>query len=184
MRYKITLDKMGGEYCVTTIPRDTIKYWSQRNEDDLKEHLIADSIPDVPKKHCLYPFYEQDSLIHTCGVELSPYNRLTVSNVDTDEDVFGCNLDEDWIKDNGWVINDDEPTLDVGTGLIHTVSVEKGYWEYEVITTDKVFDQNKLEFFMYAIDGLYVIHYMKYEGIEAEDIDGATVGKDFNVWFD
>jgi len=106
MRYKITLDKMGGEYCVSTIPRDTIKYWSQRNEDDLKEHLIADSIPDVPKKHCLYPFYEQDSLIHTCGVELSPYNRLTVSDVDTGEEVFECTLDEDYIKDNGWEVEE------------------------------------------------------------------------------
>jgi hypothetical protein len=184
MKYKITLDKWGGEYCVGTIPRETIKYWSERDEDELKEHLVSDSIPDVPAKHCIYPFYEQDSLIHTCGVELSPYNRLTVSNVDTDEDVFGCNLDEDWIKDNGWVINDDEPDLDYATGVIHTVSVEKGYWEYEVITTDKVFDQKKLEFFMYAIDGLYVIHYMKYEGVELEHIDGTTVGKDFNVWFD
>ena len=42
---------------------------------------------------------------------MSPYNRLTVSNVDTDEEVFECNLDEDWIKDNGWVINDDEPDI-------------------------------------------------------------------------
>ena len=82
------------------------------------------------------------------------------------------------------VINDDEPDLDDDTGLMHTVSVEKGYWEYEVITTDKVFDQNKLEFFLYAIDGLYVIHYMKYEGVELGHIDGTTVGKDFNVWFD
>ena len=184
MNYRITLDKWGGEYCVGSIPRETIDYWSERDEDELKEHLFADSIPDVPEKHNLYPFHEQDSLIHTCGVEISPYNRLTVSNVDTDEEVFECNLDEDWIKDNGWVINDDEPDLDDDTGLMHTVSVEKGYWEYEVITTDKVFDQNKLEFFLYAIDGLYVIHYMKYEGVELGHIDGTTVGKDFNVWFD
>ena len=112
---------------------------------------------------------------------MSPYNRLTVSNVDTSEEVFECNLDEDWIKDNGWILND-QPDLDYATGVIHTVSVEKGYWEYEVITTDKVFDQNKLEFFMYAIDGLYVIHYMKYEGVELGHIDGTTVGKEFQVW--
>jgi hypothetical protein len=183
MNYRITLDKWGGEYCVGSIPRETIDYWSERDEDELKEHLVSDSILDVPEKHNLYPFHEQDNLIHTCGVEMSPYNRLTVSNVDTDEEVFECNLDEDWIKDNGWILND-QPDLDYATGVIHTVSVEKGYWEYEVITTDKVFDQNKLEFFMYAIDGLYVIHYMKYEGVELGHIDGTTVGKDFNVWFD
>jgi len=183
MKYKITLDKMGGEYCVSTIPKDTITYWAERDENELKEHLTADSIPDVPTKHNLHPFYEQDSLIHTCGVELSVYNRLTISNVDTGDDVFDCSLDEDWIKDNGWVINDGEPTLNDDVGVIHTVSVEKGYWEYEPFSTEEPFDHKKLEFFMYTIDGLYVIHYMKYEGIELGHIDGTTVGKDFNVWF-
>ena len=37
---------------------------------------------------------------------------------------------------------------------------------------------------MYAIDGLYVIHYMKYEGVELGHIDGTTLGKEFQVWFD
>jgi hypothetical protein len=106
MKYKIRLDRMGGEYCVGVIPRETIDYWSGKEENDLKDHLLVDSIPDVPKKHCLYPFYEQDSLIHTCGVELSPYNRLTVSDVDTGEEVFECTLDEDYIKDNGWEVEE------------------------------------------------------------------------------
>jgi len=184
MNYRITLDKWGGEYCVGTIPRETIDYWSERDEDELKEHLFADSIPNVPEKHKLYPFHEQDNLIHTCGVEMSPYNRLTVSNDDTGGVVFECNLDEEWIKENAWIINDGEPTVDDDTGRIHTVSVEKGYWEYEPFCTEQPFDHKKLEFFMYAIDGLYVIHYMKYEGIELGHIDGTTVGKDFNVWFD
>ncbi len=115
---------------------------------------------------------------------MSPHNRLTVSNVDTGEDVFECTLDDGWIKDSAWVINDDVPDLDDATGLMHTVSVEKGYWEYESFSTEKPFDPNKLEFFMYAIDGLYVIHYMKYEGIELGHIDGTTLGKEFQVWFD
>jgi len=183
MNYKITLDKMGGEYCVGSLSRETIKFWSERDEDELKEHLVSDSILDVPEKHNLYPFHEQDNLIHTCGVELSICNRFTISNIDTDEDVFECTLDEDWIKGNAWVINDGEPTLNDDTGLIHTVSVEKGYWEYEPFSTEEPFDHKKLEFFMYNIDGLYVIHYMKYEGIELGHIDGTTVGKDFNVWF-
>ena len=37
MNYRISLDKWGGEYCVGTIPRDTIIYWSKRDEDELKE---------------------------------------------------------------------------------------------------------------------------------------------------
>ena len=184
MKYKITLDWMGGEYCVGSIPRETIDYWSERDENDLKDHLLVDSILDVPEKHKLYPFHEQDNLIHTCGVEMSPYNRFTISNIDTDDDVFECTLDEPWIKDNAWVINDGEPTLDDDTGLIHTVSVERGYWEYEHFSTEKPFDHKNLEFFMYAIDGLFVIHYMKYEGVELGHLDGTTLGKEFQVWFD
>ena len=56
MKYKITLDKMGGEYCVGSLSRETIKYWSERDEDELKEHLVSDSILDVPKKHYTLPF--------------------------------------------------------------------------------------------------------------------------------
>jgi hypothetical protein len=35
MNYRITLDKWGGEYCVGSIPRETMDYWSERDEDEL-----------------------------------------------------------------------------------------------------------------------------------------------------
>ena len=57
----------------------------------------------------------------------------------------------------------------------------RSWWHH---TCFRELEHKKIEFFMYAIDGLYVIHYMKYEGIELEHIEGTTVGKDFNVWFD
>ena len=74
MKVRITLDRWGGEYCVGSIPRETINYWSGKDIDDLKEHLLADTIIGVSQEHNLHPFYEQDNLVHTCGVELSKSN--------------------------------------------------------------------------------------------------------------
>jgi hypothetical protein len=183
MKYRITLDRWGGEYCVGSIPRETINYWSGKDIDDLKEHLLADTIIGVPQEHNLHPFYEQDNLVHTCGVELSKSNMVTVEDADTDEAIFEATLDADWVKDNAFVINDEPDNLPDDTGIIHTVSIEKGSWVYEIINLDEPLDHKKLKFFMYYVDNLYVVSHMMYEDIELEQIDGFTIGKDFQVWF-
>ena len=184
MKYRITLDKWGGEYCVGSIPRETISYWSGKDVEDLKEHLLADTIIGVPEQHSLYPFYEQDNLVHTCGVEFSSSNYVTVENADTDETIMETSLDADWVKDNAWIVNDEPETLPDDKGLIITASIEKGGWVYEDFSLDEPFDHKKLKFYLYQIDGLFVLDHMQYEDIELCQIDGSTIGKDFQVWFD
>jgi hypothetical protein len=147
MKYRITLDRWGGEYCVGSIPRETINYWSGKDIDDLKEHLLADTIIGVSQEHNLHPFYEQDNLVHTCGVELSKSNMVTVEDADTDETIFETTLDADWVKDNAFVINDEPDNLPDDTGIIHTASIEKGGWVYEEFSLDEPFDHKKLKFF-------------------------------------
>ena len=183
MKYRITLDKWGGEYCSGSIPRTTIDYWSSKDEDDLKEHLLADTITGVPQEHNLYPFFERDNLVHTCGVELLKSNMVIVENADTDETIFEATLDADWVKDNAFVINDEPDNLPDDTGIIHTASIEKGGWVYEEFSLDEPFDHKKLKFFMYYVDNLYVVSHMMYEDIEIDQIDVSTIGKDFQVWF-
>ena len=184
MKVRITLDRWGGEYCVGSIPKETIEYWSGKDIDDLKEHLLADTILGVPEQHNLYPFFERDNLVHTCGVELSKSNQLTVENVDTNETIFEYSLDADWVRTTAYVINDEPQTLPDNEGLIFTASIEKGGWVYEDFSLDESFDHKKLKFFLYEIDGLFVINHMQYEDIEIDQIDGSTIGKDFQVWFD
>jgi hypothetical protein len=69
-------------------------------------------------------------------------------------------------------------------GLIHTASIEKGSWVYEIVNLDEPFDHKKLKFCMYDVDGLYVVSHMMYEDIELELEDNYTIGKEFQVWFD
>ena len=56
-------------------------------------------------------------------------------------------------------------------------------WVYEDFSLDEPFDHRRLKFFMFVIDGLFLIDHLQYEDIELGQIDGSTVGKDFQVWF-
>jgi hypothetical protein len=123
-------------------------------------------------------------LVHTCGVEFSSSNYVTVENADTDETIMETSLDADWVKDNAWIVNDEPETLPDDKGLIITASIEKRGWVYEDFSLDGPFDHKKLKFFLYAIDGLFVVDHMQYEDIEIDQLDGSTIGKDFQVWFD
>ena len=62
-------------------------------------------------------------------------------------------------------------------------SWEKGTWEYELIETEEPFDQSKLEFYLYHIDGMFIVDHLKYEGVELRCNDGSTRGVGFKVWF-
>ena len=110
---------------------------------------------------------------------------VTVEDADTDETIFEHTLDADWVTDtdNAWIINSAPETLPDDKGMIFTASIEKGGWVYEDFSLDEPFDYKKLKFFMYYVDGLYVVSHMMYDDIEIEQEDGYTIGKDFQVWF-
>ena len=63
-------------------------------------------------------------------------------------------------------------------------SWEKGTWECELIVTDAPFDQSKLEFFLYHIDGMYLVDHLQYDGEEITCTDVNSRGTGFDVWFD
>ena len=83
-----------------------------------------------------------------------------------------------------FAVRDEPDNLPDDTGIIHTASIEKGGWVYEEFSLDEPFDHKKLKFYLYQIDGLFVVDHMQYEDIEIDQIDGSTIGKDFQVWFD
>ena len=55
---------------------------------------------------------------------------------------------------------------------------------YEDFSLDEPFDHKKLKFYLYQIDGLFVVDHMQYEDKELSHVDGSSAGKDFQVWFD
>ena len=182
--YKVILDVYGGEFTVGSIPTPTYEYWTQRGLETLQAHLTLDDIPDVPTEHQLHPWFDRDDLIHTNGVEFKGINQIVVIDVSTDQEMFVSSLDQDCITDNAWVINDQPHDVSDDHVVMTCTSWEKGSWEYELIENKEPFDQSKLEFFVYHIDGTFVVDHLKYDGEEITCINGNSRGTGFDVWFD
>lgn len=183
-QYRISLDVYGAEVTVGSVSSDAHAYWSSKNNNSLKSHLITDEEPDVQEKQRLYPWFERDDLFHTYGVEFCGSNRIAVTEESSSDTILECDLDQDWVKDASWVINDKPHVLEKDTALMTCASWEKGTWEYELIETKAPFDQSKLEFFLYNLDGAFIVDHLKYEGEELTCIEGNSRGTGFDVWFD
>jgi hypothetical protein len=181
--YKVVLDVYGGEFTVGSIPTPTYQYWTQRGLAALQAHLTLDDITDLPTEHQLYPWFDRDDLIHTHGVEFKGINQIAVIDVSTDEVVFMSSLDQYSITNSAWIINDEPHDVSDNNVVMTCTSWEKGSWEYELIVTKEPFDQTKLEFYLYHIDGTFVVDHLKYEGEEIICIDGNSRGTGFDVWF-
>jgi hypothetical protein len=181
--YKVILDVYGGEFTVGSISTPTYEYWTQRGLETLQTHLTLDDIPDVPTEHQLHPWFDRDDLIHTNGVEFKGINQIAVIDASTYQEMFVSSLDQDFITDNAWVINDQPRVVSDNHVVMTCTSWEKGSWEYELIETKEPFDQSKLEFFVYHIDGTFVVDHLKYNGEEITCIDGNSRGTGFDVWF-
>ena len=182
-RYRISLDVYGAEVTVGSVSSDAYTYWSSKCNSSLENHLVSDEEPYVQEIHSLYPWFERDDLIHTYGVEFSGSNRITVTEEPTTKTILECDLDRDWVRDASWVINDKHHVLQNNNVLMTCASWEKGSWEYELIETEEPFDHSKLKFFLYHIDGVFIVDHLKYGGVELRCNDGSTRGVDFKVWF-
>jgi hypothetical protein len=183
-RYKISLDVYGAEVTVGSVSFDAYAYWITKDKDSLENHLVSDEESNIDEAFSLYPWFERDNLIHTYGVEFSGSNSITVTEELSSDTILECDLDHDWVKDASWVINDKSHVLEKDTVLLTCVSWEKGTWEYELIETEKPFDQSKLEFYLYHIDGMFIVDHLRYEGIELSCDEASTRGVGFSVWFD
>lgn len=183
-QYRILMDVYGGEVTVGSVPSSTFDYWSKKDKTSFESHLVLDEGSDVQDKHNLFPWFERDDLIHTHGVELSESNRIKVIEDDTSTTTLECDLDQTWIKDCSWVINNEPHVLEKETVIMTCASWEKGTWEYGLIESEKPFDQSKLEFFLYHIDGMFIVDHLKYDDVEIRYNDSSTRGVGFDVWFD
>ena len=99
------------------------------------------------------------------------------------EESIDAAVEQDSITNNAWVINDQPHNFSDNHVVVTCISWEKGSWEYELIETKEPFDQSKLEFFVYHIDGMFVVDHLKYDGEEITCMDGNSRGTGFDVWF-
>lgn len=182
-KYKITLERYGGEFAVGTITSATFKFWFNKGMDTLQRHIVSDDVPGVPEEHCLYPWFENDDLIHTNGVDFNGVNVIRVEDESTGQSILEDRLDSEWIKDNAWVMNDYLNDRKDGDEILVCTSQEKGFWEYELIESREPFDASKLEFFLYDINGACILDHLEYDGGEVVLDSLDTVGKVFEIEF-
>lgn len=183
-QYKVQLDFYGGEATVGLVAVATIDYWIERGLESLESHLTLDNVPEVPDQHQLHPWDERDDLIHTRGVEFKGTNHIQVVDLLKDEEEFVSYLNEDCITDNAWIMNDTSSVIPSDHVVLNCTLIEKGYWEYETIHTQEPFDISKLEFFLYHIDGIFIVDHLAYDGVQHDCVDGSFREKDFLVSFD
>jgi hypothetical protein len=184
-KYKVEIDRYGGEFVMGTVSNPTYDYWVRRDKEDLEAHIFSDEIKGVPPEHCLYPWYENDDLLHTYGADFSACSTFTITNLECPIEEVCFSLNDDQITENAWVIHDEKYTASPENSVIFTcLSWEKGFWEYDVIETREPFDPSKLETFLYCVDGIYVVDHLRYDGVKLYHRDGTTYGVHCRFWFD
>lgn len=183
MKYRVTTSGYGGEFVQGTLPATTATYWIERGQDTLENHLVLGNVKDVPKEYDIYPWYENSNISHVNGAEMSASNNISITVDDTDEVVMEGNMMDEWVTERAYVLNDEPIKMPDNERLITNMSIEKGYWEYELIEDDQ-FDVSKLKLLLISIDGSCVLSHLSYGGQELGVNDGGTRGKEFRVYFD
>jgi hypothetical protein len=183
MKYRVTTSGYGGEFVQGTLPDTTATYWIERGQDALENHLVLGDVKDVPKEYDIYPWYENSNISHVNGAEMSASNNISITVGDTDEVVMEGNMMDEWVTELAYVLNDEPIKMPDNERLLTNMSIEKGYWEYELIEDDQ-FDVSKLKLLLISIDGSCVLSHLSYGGQELGVDDGGTRGKEFRVYWD
>ena len=180
MRYRIILGVYGGEHVVGTTTKEVVDYWRDKDYStyDIEEHMLNNTVKDIPEKYSLYPFHEQDDIIHSHGVELSEHNRLGILNEDTNETVLEVSLGSFFVRELCYMVDNPCENLEVGQPIIHSFIEEKGTWEY-IFDLDEELDPKKLKLFILDLDGTLLIDHVMYDDMYCDFVDGATRVKGF-----
>ena len=184
--YNVQVDQYGAEITIGKVSRETYEYWKSWDGYLIEQHLQFDDIESVPPEHNLYPWYEQDDLLHINGPQFCDTNHLTITDAESGEVILKESIFKELFQDNAWVLDSVEetnPNLN-GTVLLYCLSADKGCWSFDDIETDQPFDPSKLTFYLHGIDGDIILDHMRYEDQDLNVICSDTNQKDWTFWFD
>lgn len=184
--YDIMLSGYGGEIVLGSITKEQYQFWKDR--DDFEEHCTDwDDVGDIPDDIKIVSegqWHDVDNLAHECGVEWSSSNYIVVTDRETGETVFECNLDSDELEQHGvdpdgfsveefYVQWDSNATY----GFL-AQSYEKGCFFTGEVETFGKFDPKKLSFSYIDVEGWQIVNGVSYESIIVDDTGGySTTGK-------
>jgi leucine-rich repeat protein SHOC2 len=182
-KIEIFLSGYGGEVVLGTVEKKVFEYF-QDNEIDINE-FSNDWNNELSVPEDMQPFqpgewHECDDISHHWGVEMHECCRVVVTDIDTGNIIFECNLDSTSLENAGIESNCTEEIYGEyfpGKVVFRGQSVEKGTFFYVRTEIEEDFDPDKLELAYSDIDGWELCHSIKYNNIELYDEGADTVGK-------
>jgi hypothetical protein len=183
--FTMQLSRYGEEIVLGTLTNEQGKYWSQKTNQELMDHVTRFSEDDqetISETFRLRDWDEIDDLVHAYGPHLSLNLNLTVTD-ENDNVVFDCDFDKecavDHLLDNLRIdVKHDYdviPEFDPGY-YFFAHSGEKGSFVYEKFS-DERFDPSKLVFEVTSLFKQFrVIKRVLYDGQELGIYDSSNRG--------
>ena len=176
-KIKITISGYGGEYTVGSLTKEQAFYWSEKDEDELYEH-ITDPNPDlIEEDYYIGYWHEIDNVLHSYGAS---ENNLRIYIYFGDEPVREFEDLSDF--ENTFEMEEVYfENLEEAPYLVCYAGEKGSFWEGEIeIPDDEVFDINNITILTKDLFGENFVVGAQYKDEDMEDIGAGTTGKSFD----
>ena len=187
IRARLLIQGYGGECYIGSVSREDYEVFKARRVD--LDQYVGDwdneVFQDVPEKNRFVEpsqAYECDDLFHASGATMDVGSYITVTNDETNEDIFETSLDIAHLQEQGIGVDCsdgfDSDELDDGTVIFWGGQGEKGCFFDAELTLTQPFDPKLLKIYYSNGDGWNIATSVEYDGQDLEGQDGySTTGK-------
>ena len=178
----------GGEIVMGRVSRETYRWWTSKSveagvelEDLVFNWSWEEENPDKelpPEAQFITPgeWHECDNISHESGAEVSDLSGITITDEDTQEQLFEFRLSHAELEEKGVTLtcNLSEDAEDAGTGNACFVaqSVEKGVFFDGTVRITRPFDPRLLEISYNSVADWDLVSGVTYDGEDVEGTDG------------
>jgi len=187
IKARLLIQGYGGECYIGSVSRADYEVFKARRVD-LDQYLgdwDSELFQDIPTENRFTEpgqAYECDDLFHGSGATMDDSSWITVTNDETNEDLFQTNLDIAHLEGQGIGVDCsygfDSDELDDGTVIFWGGQGEKGCFFDAEFTLPRPFDPKLLKIYYGNGDGWNIVSSVEYDGQDLEGQDGySTTGK-------
>lgn len=191
-KISIQLTGYGGEIVIGRITPEQYEFWSQEENSEKLDEFVHDwdGEMDVPEHARMFDpgqYYDCDDHCHENGVELSDACWITVSEVESGDEIWQSTLSD--LEDHGIDVECVEEftrhDIPAGDCIFIGQSFEKGCFFEGQIEIQQPFDAKNLRVTYRDCDGWCLVTGVEYLGEEVEGYDGYSTngkGSNYEVW--
>ena len=187
IKARLLIQGYGGECYIGSVSREDYEVFKAKKVDldqyvgDWDNELFQD-IPEANRFVEPSQAYDCDDLFHASGATIDDSSYITVTNDETNDDIFETNLDIAHLEGQGIGVECgegfDSDELDDGTVIFWGGQGEKGCFFDAEFTLTRPFDPKLLKITYGNGDGWNIVTSVEYDGVDLEGQDGySTTGK-------